>query len=198
MSIVLAIAGLALRSGYMIRTSDQQIFMVYNSGRYSLYSFISGNSNYIVSGREQDFEAGLVPYAASRTALFLNTGNVSIVTVAEMLDCETAGLTRPYYVKGRFVDFNGYRIYFAGSNETGPRHASYPVHVDLLVISSEFSSGLSDICTKVSPDKVIIDSSVPFYLRTKFIKQCMELGLNYHDVRGSGAFTTSVHQVPGV
>ena len=198
LSILLAIAGLALRSGYMIRTSDQQIFMVYNSGRYSLYSFISGNNNYIVSGREQDFEAGLMPYAASRTALFLNTGNVSVVTVAEMLDCETAGLTRPYYVKGRFVDFNGYRIYFAGSNEAGPQHAPDPVHVDLLVISSEFSSAISDICTKVSPDKVIIDSSVPFYLRAKFIEQCMELELNYHDVRGSGAFTTSVHQVPDV
>ncbi len=197
LSIVFAIAALVLRSGYLISTSEQKIFMVYNSGRYSLYSFISGKRNIVVSGRDQDFEEAVMPYAASRTALFMNTDNVNVISVEQMLDCKIKGMSCPYHVEGRFVYFYGYRIYFAESNETGPLDAMDPVHVDMLVISSRFSSSLHEICNVVIPGKVIIDSSVPFYLRAEYIEQCIELGLNYHDVRGAGAFKTSVHQFPG-
>ncbi len=196
LSIIFAIAALVFRSWYLISTSEQKSFLVYNYGRHSLYSFISGKQNIIVSGRDRDIEEAVIPYAASRTALFMNTVEVSVISVREMVDGRTNGMPCPYYVKGRFINFYGYIIYFAETNDAGPPYLMNPVHIDILVISSRFSSPLHEISNIVIPGKVIIDSSVPFYLRAEYIQQCIELGLEYHDVRGAGAFKISVHQVP--
>ena len=190
-AFIIAIAGLALRADHMINSSGQQIFMIYNTRGYSLYNFISGKENIIISDNYEDVKSNLLPYAVEKPALYLNAGNVNYLYSGEFFSHHQENTYFPFSVYGGFVDFNGYRIFFARNNERVIREPLNPVIIDLLVISSGYSGNISDICRAVNPGIVVIDSSVLNYRRKQLIAECIKAGLNYHDVYSSGAFVSN-------
>ncbi len=193
-AFILAIAGFAIKADHKIRTSGQNIFIVYNAGRSSLYNFVSGDNNYIVSGTDSEADSKILPYPAVRPALYLNAGNVRILSAGNFFNSSYECLHYPLYVKGNFVVFNRFSIYFACSDEINYTHSLKPVYTDLLVISSRFSSDISEICKTINPAKVVIDSSVPYYRKEEIIAQCSKIGLEYHDVSASGAFIVELNK----
>jgi hypothetical protein len=135
-------------------------------------------------------------YVASRPAIYLNSRNTDIVTAREFFyhgqDCSSY----PFFVKGNFVHFAGKRIYFSSLNDS--RNPN-PVDSDIVVITAHSPpSDISEIWNSSIPQLLVIDSSVPGFRREKIIEQCVDAGVEYHDVSTSGAFIVSANQSSAV
>lgn len=195
-AIILAIAGFSLRAVYQTGTAGQQVFIVYNSSGNSLYGFISGNRNILVSDSFGDSQFGpfiaggrvSLPYEAAGARLRLNARDISFYSREEFFSAFRAFLPETFHTAGRFAGFAGYRIWFAG-NDTGiSRGIDAPLQADLVIIDSGFRGSIEGICKYVIPGRVIIDSSTGYFSRERIIRQCLEAGIDYHDVVTSGAF----------
>lgn len=191
-ALAIAIAGFILRADHMIKSSGQHIFMIYNTRRYSLYNFISGRENIIISDNYEDIKLNSLPYVAEKPALYLNTGNVNHLYSGKFFNHYTEKAFSTFSVYGDFVEFKGFRIFFARDNEQLNYRPLKPVNTDLLVISSGYSGNISDIYKLVIPEIVVIDSSVGGFRREQLSAQCRETGLSYHDVNFSGAFKVNL------
>jgi competence protein ComEC len=188
LSLVFVITGLLVRADSKLNNTDRQMFIAYNTGNYSLFSFISGNSNFILSGRDSDTLKEEVPYAASGAALYMNTNLVKIVSFQDLFD-DNLKLVPEYIVsRGGFVYFNGYRIFFAGKDLVVTHEVAEPVPVDLIVISGRFDFSITELLRMISPGQLVFDPSVPYYLKNEMIYHCDISNIKYHDVRSSGAF----------
>ncbi|MFO7924767.1 MAG: ComEC/Rec2 family competence protein [Bacteroidales bacterium] len=188
-AIILTITGLIIRADHKIKTSGQNIFVVYNTSGLSLYNFISGKDNLIITGNGNGQFSGSLPYEAERAAVYLNTGNEArVISAGDIFSPRQGKVNHPMFSFGSFAVFNGHHIYFSCSDELRYIQPGKMVYVDLLVISSGSSADIMELSNFIIPGIVIIDSSVPFNSRQKFIRQCREAGLDYHDVNTSGAF----------
>ncbi len=191
-SLILAITGLLVRADSKLSKADRQMFIVYNTGNYSLFSFISGNNNFIMTGRDSDTGKDEVPYAASGAALYLQTTFTETVSFQELFDDEPVLLPGYLVSRGGFVDFSGYRIFFAGKDTILPYEVIDPVPVDLIVVSGRLNTCITELFRIIMPGHVVFDPSVPHYLKNELIYHCEISNINYHDVRSSGAFVHSI------
>ncbi len=192
LAMALILTGLIIRAESKITRAGQQIFIIYNSGNYPLYNFISGHNNIIISGRDEDIKSAEVPYAASGIALNLKADKVKLLTVNEFIETKTLFESYPATKSGGFVCFSGHRIYFAADREFYQGKNLNPVQVDIIVISSG-SAGLDQILRFVIPEIVVFDSTVPSIRKMDMINQCNEAGISYHDVRNSGGYIVNVN-----
>jgi competence protein ComEC len=190
-TMALIFTGLLLRAESKIKHAGQQFFIIYNSGSFSLYNFISGHDNIIITGMEEDIGSVEVPYAASGIALKLKADRLEVLSVDEFNELKSVCESYPVKKSDGFVSFNGYRIYFAINGEFNYTGKLSPVHVDMVVISSG-SSGPEEIFSIVSPQIVVFDSTVPFFKKMEMINHFNERGMRYHDVRISGAYTVNI------
>ena len=191
-AMALIFTGLILRAESKIKHAGQQIFIIYNSGNYPLYNFISGHNNIIISGRDEDIKSAEVPYAASGIALNLKADKLELLTVNEFIETKTLFESYPVTKSDGFVCFNGHRIYFAADRKFYHSKNINPVQVDITVISSG-SAGLDQILRIVSPEIVVFDSTVPFIRKMEMINQCNKAGISYHDVRNSGGYIVNIN-----
>lgn len=187
-ALILSITGLSLRADYKIKTHGQHLFIVYNTSGHSLYNFISRKNNILLSGSNDEIDPELIPYVALRPALHLNTGDINFLSVRKFFVSGSDDESIIRFQNHSLVDFAGYRILFARGDGLMNLKNGKTFRVNLVVISSATSLDISDICSSVIPELVIIDSSVDYYRRIKLIEQCLETGIKYHDVRVSGAF----------
>jgi competence protein ComEC len=190
-TMVLIFSGLLLRAESKIRHDRQQLFIIYNSGSFPLYNFISGPDNIIITGREEDTGSEELSYAASGAALNLKANKLKFLSLNEFNEMQSLCESYPFQKSDGFVSFNGFRIYFANKRESIQTGLS-PVQVDMVVFSSE-SPVPDEIFRFVSPEIVVFDSTVPFFLKTEMINQCKEAGVRYHDVRAAGGYTVNIN-----
>jgi competence protein ComEC len=188
LTIIIATGGLASRAENRISRADQSLFIVYNSGNNPLYSFVSGNDHYIISGVE--ISSGSVPYAASGAAQRFK--NVSMPDAAEFFSSGQEFEIGRIYVNNKFVVIDDYSILFACDDEIREPLGDEPFFVDLLVISFCYSTDISLIFQSISPGKVVFDSSVPYFRKLKMIETCLVEGIDYHDVKTGGALVVRI------
>ncbi len=196
LAFLLCITGLTIRAANIINTSEQEIFIVYNAGPDSMYSFVSGKKNIIVSGSDEQTGELVIPYAAHNTALHLRTSHIRVLQESRMIAGETNNNTNKFNsaITGskNFILFSGLRIYFAGKEHLHPAPGDLPAEVDILVISGGVYTDIRMLAERIIPGKIVIDSSVGYYQRISLAEQCRELGINYHDVRTSGAYVKHI------
>jgi competence protein ComEC len=188
-AMLLAVTGLTLGAGNKIKTAGQKVFIIYNSGGYPLYNFISGRDNIIISGTDEEIRSGTVPYAAINPSMNLKTRNPNMVSTGEFFNHRRDDDFCFMQKYGRFVDFAGYSILFA----PGYEHVCTvkPDYIDLVVFSAG-STPLPEILKSVVPELVVFDSSVPYSSRMEMTSYCIEKGIKFHDVRVSGALIVSM------
>jgi competence protein ComEC len=188
-AFLLVIAAFVLRADYRVRTARQNFFMVYNARGESVYNFISGKDNILVTSGHGEFNGQGLPYVAAGTARHRRADNLSFFSHDVFFDTgQYAKAPSLCMAGGSFVYFAGNRIYFAGYGDTHDKKTGNPVTADILVISSRTKYDLMVLSKHVIPGIVVIDSSVPYYQKARLIDQCREYGLTYHDVSASGAF----------
>ena len=86
------------------------------------------------------------------------------------------------------LSFGGKTIAFFDKNSTFGVKMPYRPHVDYFVVYGRNKVDLEKLLNCYVVDLLIIDGSVPDYLRNRIIKQAEEVGQEYYDVKTAGAF----------
>ncbi len=192
-AFLMVIAAFVLRADYKVRTAGQNFFMVYNARGESVYNFISGKDNILVTSGHGELNGQGIPYVAAGPARYLRADNLSIYAPDGFFNTGKFARTPSLYMAGgNFVYFAGNRICFAGYGDMHSQETGNPVTIDILVISSQTKADLVALFKYVIPGIVVIDSSVPYYQKARVIDQCGEYGLTYYDVSVSGAFVAGM------
>ena len=186
-AIILVTLAFVMRAEYRIRTAGQSVFLVYNARGTSVYNFISGKENFLVSSNYGKPGDRTGHYVASGPAIYLNASKINDYSPDDFFDTIENSMPALVMTGSNFVFFAGSGIYFPGG-ESSVENDRKPVNTDILVISSRTTADLGDICKWVVPGIVVIDSSVSFYNKSNIIEQCREREIAYHDVSVSGAF----------
>lgn len=186
--LVFIIAGLFLAASRTIRTSGQQFFIVYNCSGYSAYNFITDRENILVKAGGEKENDGFPDHVAQKPALYLNTGDIKKVEAEVFFNPCNRRSFHNLHVFGSWVDFGGYRIFFARGQHHDSFNNPIPPDTDLIVISSDYRGRIDNLYRFVKPGMVVIDSSVGYYRRQQLIDECLETGIEFHDMRAAGAF----------
>ncbi len=188
-AMILAGTGLLLRAEHSFRRSGQQVFIVYNDNRNSLYGFVSGRSKLLISGDNEQTGTSGVPRPAAAGIAGFGISGYSIISQEQFFLKPATEQNQLHGVKKSFVCFAGKKIFFALSNRVYVSCLTAPAEIDILVISSGFTGHLPDLLEGVKPSVVVFDSSNSYRRRQSFARQCLEMDLPFHDVSVSGAYT---------
>lgn len=86
------------------------------------------------------------------------------------------------------VSFGGKTIVFFDKNSTFGVKLPYRPHVDCYVVYGRNKVDLEKLLNCYIVDLLIIDGSVPDYLRNRIIEKAEEIGQKYYDVKTEGAY----------
>ena len=86
------------------------------------------------------------------------------------------------------ISFGGKTIAFLDKNSTFGVKLSYCPRIDYFVIYGRNKVDLEKLLNCYVVDLLIIDGSVPDYLRNSIIEKANEMNQAYYDVRSEGAF----------
>ncbi|MEA4980698.1 MAG: ComEC/Rec2 family competence protein [Petrimonas sp.] len=102
------------------------------------------------------------------------------------------------FVKGKRVYFdveeNGFIPHPSKSilrlSENSYTHAetARPLEIDVLVLSQDPTFSMRQLANIFQAGQVVLDSSIPPYVRTRLTKECGNLGISFHDVEQDGAY----------
>lgn len=63
-----------------------------------------------------------------------------------------------------------------------------PLEIDVLILSQDRSFSIGQLTRIFQPRQIVLDSSIPQYVRTRLNKECADLEISVHDVVQNGAF----------
>jgi competence protein ComEC len=86
------------------------------------------------------------------------------------------------------LSFGGKTIAFFDKNSTFGVKMPYRPHVDYFVVHGRNKVDLEKLLNCYIVDLLIIDGSVPDYLRSRIVEKAEEVGQEYYDVKTAGAF----------
>jgi hypothetical protein len=89
---------------------------------------------------------------------------------------------------GKIVIFNNVNIYIPQGDNLKAAISQKPLIVDLLILSSMNKNRIEDVLKIVTPNRVIIDSSVSEWKADAISRQLIAYGIHCHKVSSEGAF----------
>lgn len=190
-ALVLAAGGLMLRTVNNLSRSKQEVFIVYNDPRNSLYGFVSGREKIVITTRDEQMDYPGLPAATAAALPGFGISGYSIASKQSFFSRSGSGEYRTPEVNGSFVCFAGRRIFFARNSEADRARLSAPAEIDIMVLSSGFTGSLENLLEIFKPSVIVIDSSNGYYRREYVAGLCNSRGLPFHDVGVSGAYILS-------
>lgn len=102
------------------------------------------------------------------------------------------------FVKGKRVYFdveeNGFiphpskLILRLSENSYTHAETARPLEIDVLILSQDPTFSMRQLANIFQAGQVVLDSSIPPYVRTRLTKECGNLGISFHDVEQDGAY----------
>ena len=94
------------------------------------------------------------------------------------------------YIKKRdnLISYGGKKIAFFDKKSVFGVKMPYRPHVDCFILQGRTKVDLEKLLNCYIIDLLIIDGSVPDYMRNNIIEKAEEIGLEYYDVKSEGAF----------
>lgn len=63
-----------------------------------------------------------------------------------------------------------------------------PLKTDIIILSQDRTFSIRQLIKIFQPEQIVLDSSLPQYVRTKLLRECEKLGISVHDVTQDGAY----------
>lgn len=90
--------------------------------------------------------------------------------------------------KNGFIPHNHKKILLLSENKLDNIIAKKKLELDILILSNDKSFSISKIHNIFSFKILVIDSTIPNYIREKWHKECHSLGIDVHDISKDGAY----------
>lgn len=166
----------------------QQSFTVYSLSKGTAIDFVSGNQHVLLCDTTVYNNPDVADFSIEnnliREGIYKNGKNLLL---------EDSVFDNPFIKKrenlvsfgDKLIAFSEEKTYF------GVKSASKP-HIDYFVVFGRKNIDIEDICNRYVIDLLIIDNSIPDYLRQKMIEKVDEIGQEYYDVKANGAFVFNI------
>lgn len=101
-------------------------------------------------------------------------------------------LTGEICLSHNMLFYAGKRIYLLNDNRWHNTVASVPYFIDYLYLSKGFSGNIKQLTDIFSIKQIILDSSLPAYLRQRLGNECQQLNIPCHDLQEEGYLQISL------
>ena len=174
--VSLFFVGISTVSKYYHRQQNQ--FIIYNSPNNSAYQILASGNNFAFHNLSDTLKWNYTAKMFNNAAMYANTSTLrfqhSDFNSAKLL----SGLKR----------FGKERVFFIHTDSLENKYIAEPLLVDYLVLSDNASCSVEKLTQLFVFESLIIDSSVDYYKRKKWLDEATELDVSVYDVRSEGAF----------
>ncbi len=169
------------------RDLSRQQLIVYNTPGTGLLQFANGRDNTIwYESRNSSFNA---PAATEYQRIAMKLNEARCIMPDSVLFRSDERLEQSnIYVNGNFIQFAGKRLAVFTRNFPPEDTGTSPITTDVVVLSQNVNTRISQILKAYRPETVVIDASNTLTRIDRWEKECVEAGTKCHRTDRDGAF----------
>jgi len=162
-------------------------FYIYNAKGSSVYNFINGKNNVLLSDLSDSSNRDFVMKTIE------NNWIISGLPQGKALDIDKPGRAGYYkegqlYVRGNFLQFCNKRIFILDENYKSGYYSDKKLAFDYLIIAGNNDISVRDILENFNVKNLIIDPSNSYWLNKKITSQCEKYNIRCYSVPDNGCF----------
>jgi competence protein ComEC len=177
-----------------LESAQQKQFIVYAVPRYSVYNFIDGRDNIVVTDDKFYSKSKNVDFTLKNNWIALGLNNEKVVSFNKLSSkYNLSNIFRinniNLYVKDKFFYFFGKKIAIVDNQFKIPDKINEKINIDYLIMSKNTSVTIDKLLTVFVPNLIIFDSSSSQYKIKQWINEISDLhNIAFYDVSSQGAF----------
>jgi competence protein ComEC len=162
-------------------TLHQKKIVIYSINKHSAWDFIVGNNHVLITDSLLTNDKSKIDYHLKNSRSRWRTDDI-----LQTLPKNDTTINRLLSLVDNFLFFNDVRIYINDGEKQ-----FYPVksklHLDIILMSGERCSDIAQLQTIFEFDRIIIDSSVPWWQQKKIMEVAEKQNINCYNVNTQGA-----------
>lgn len=163
---------------------NQMSLTVYSMNKNTAIDFVCGTNHVLLCDTAVVNEPSITDFSIENNLI-----REGVFKNGQLLPCDEAFYENGYLKKcNNLISFGGKTIAFLDKNSTFGVKLSYCPRIDYFVIYGRNKVDLEKLLNCYVVDLLIIDGSVPDYLRESVIEKANEINQAYYDVRSEGVF----------
>ena len=163
---------------------EQMSFTVYSMNKNTAVDFVCGREHILVCDTLIAKEPSMASYSIENDLI-----KEGVYSKGTILPIDEAEFENSYLKKTKnMLSFGGKTIVFFDEISTFGVKLPYRPHIDCIIVYGRNKFDVDKLLNCYVVDLLIIDGSVPEYLRSKIIEKSAEIGQKYYDVKREGAF----------
>ena len=172
-----------------IEANKQKSFSVLNVNRISTFQFVDGKKAILYSGAESDSSRAKVVYALEGYWYKMRIKEIQWRTLSEISGYSLKN--EVLFVKNNHFQFYNLKGMFLDEDFHIRKNVNH-VKTDVAVMAGNKLLPLQRIKEIVTPDILVVDSSVPRYFTNLISSKCEQFDMNCFQVESQGAFVLSL------
>lgn len=177
--IIATIFGLHTYHKYKIL--EQKKIVIYSIKNHIAYDFIDGNQHVLLTDSILTNNKSKIDYHLKNSSALWGTDNIS----QTLLKIDTT-YNELISIVNNFLFFNDTKL-FINDGENTYYPAKSKLHLDIILMSGKKSSSIDQLQTIFEFDRIIIDSSVPWWQQKKIMEVAEKQNINCYNVVTQGA-----------
>jgi len=167
-----------------IKQRKQSAFTVYSLQKGTVIDFVCGNEHIIMCDTTVYQDPDLASFSADNDLIKKGVYDNGNILLLDSDFYENSYLKK----RGNLISFDNRLIGFSDKKTYFGVEMASKQHLDCFLIYGKQNTDINELLNLYIIDLLIIDSSVPKYLRQKIIENAEERCQNYYDVNADGAF----------
>ena len=163
---------------------EQMSFTVYSMNKNTAIDFVCGREHVLLCDTMVVNDFSVASFSIENNLI-----KEGVYSNGTLLSVDDVSFENAFLKKTKnLLSFGGKTISFYDEKSTFGVKLPYRPHLDYFIIYGRNKVDIEKLLNCYIVDLLIIDGSVPDYLRNKIIEKSDEIGLEYYDVKSAGAF----------
>ena len=164
--------------------SAQMSFTVYSMNKNTAIDFVCGDRHVMFCDSGLVKDPDLATFSVENNLI-----KEGVFSNGTLVPADTVGFENIYLKKHKnLISFGGKTIGIADKKSTCGVKLPYCPHLDYCIVYGRQKIDLERLLNCYVIDLLILDGSIPDYLRQNIIEKADEIGQDYYDIKSSGAF----------
>ena len=168
----------------MVLQRNQMSFTVYSVNNATAVDFICGNGHVLICDTTIINDPSLASFSMENSLI-----KEGVFSNGVCVSVDSSRFENNYLIKKKnLISFGGKTIGISDEKSVNGVKLSFRPHLDFFIVRGMRNFDIERLLNCYIVDLLIIDSSVPGYLRQKIIQKAEVMGQEYYDVNSDGAF----------
>ena len=171
----------------------QKKFFVYNVSGTSVFDFIDGKNNILISDFSSEKKEENLLYHVQNNWLFLGVSegrkiDLNTLNRQKFLSSDFPIYGHSFLQKNYMFKFGGKKFLFLRNNELKNYLPGKKIDIDYLILSDNVQIPVKKLVSFFNLNQIIIDSSNSGWIKNKWLKECLNNNIKCFSVSDEGAF----------